>query len=166
LEEALARYHGDNMARENLGGLLKQDGQPGAALKEFQAVLARDPNRESALFGAAACCQDNNDLEGALDYYRKVVAVNPWNPAYQTNLAVLLDIKGDRPGAKKVVDAWLKLEPESVKARSLLVKSLLLDGDVAAAKAAFLKIRDLDPPDLGALEAWFESQLRAAKTKP
>jgi tetratricopeptide (TPR) repeat protein len=165
LDEAVTRYPDDREAWECKAILLKQSGQAAQSLAAFRAVLDKEPDRETALIGAAACCRDLQDLEGTLGYWRQAVHVNPWNPDSHANLAVLLEFKGEWQEAKKVADIWLKLEPESALARKTQVSLLLHAGKVSQAKAEFAKMRALAPPQLSALEAWFEKQLHAAKGK-
>jgi tetratricopeptide (TPR) repeat protein len=60
-------------AREMLGDLLLDLGQPAPALKEYQTVLEHSPNRFNALYGAARSAELAKDPKKARVHYRKLV---------------------------------------------------------------------------------------------
>jgi tetratricopeptide (TPR) repeat protein len=60
-------------ARELLGEMLLQLNQPAAALKEFEASQAREPNRFRNYFGSAKAAEMAGDKARAAGYYRKLV---------------------------------------------------------------------------------------------
>jgi tetratricopeptide (TPR) repeat protein len=62
-------------ARELLGDLLLELGQPGPALGEYEASLQREPNRFNGLHGAARAAELSGDLAKAKSLYAKVVAL-------------------------------------------------------------------------------------------
>jgi len=59
-------------ARELLGAMLLAQGQPEAALTEFEASQKIDPNRLAALFGAARAAETAGDAAKARRYYERV----------------------------------------------------------------------------------------------
>jgi len=59
-------------ARELLGEMLLQVGQPSAALKEFEASAVRDPNRFRNFYGAALAAQRSGDAAKAKQYFAKL----------------------------------------------------------------------------------------------
>ena len=59
-------------ARELLGEMLLQVGQPAAALKEFEASAVRDPNRFRNFYGAALAAQRSGDAAKAREYFTKL----------------------------------------------------------------------------------------------
>jgi hypothetical protein len=75
-------------ARELLGEMLIDLGQPAAALKEFEASHKVEPNRFQGLYGAARAAELAGDGEKARAYYGRLVS-----------LAKAAD--GDRPEIKK-----------------------------------------------------------------
>jgi len=62
-------------ARELLGEMLLELGDPARALKEFEAAHRVEPNRFSGLYGAARAAQMSGDREKATQYYTKLLAL-------------------------------------------------------------------------------------------
>jgi hypothetical protein len=62
-------------AREQLGEMLLASKDPRGALKEFEATLARDPNRFRALAGAARAASQAGDTSAADGYFRTLITV-------------------------------------------------------------------------------------------
>ncbi|MCI0389294.1 MAG: hypothetical protein MOB07_11105 [Acidobacteria bacterium] len=60
-------------AREMLGDLLLETGQPAKALVEFESALRESPNRFNGLFGAARAAEASGDRKKAADYYTQLV---------------------------------------------------------------------------------------------
>ena len=60
-------------ARELLGDLLLEQKQPAAALKEYEASQAREPNRYRNYLGAARAAEAMGDRKKAAEYYGKLV---------------------------------------------------------------------------------------------
>ena len=60
-------------ARELLGEMLLELKQPAAALTEFRATLAKEPNRFRALYGAARAAELSGDPATARSYYAQLV---------------------------------------------------------------------------------------------
>jgi hypothetical protein len=59
-------------AREVLAYVLLDKGEAKAALREFEAVLAKEPNRRRALAGAAQAAERSNNRKKAKDYSAKL----------------------------------------------------------------------------------------------
>jgi hypothetical protein len=62
-------------ARELLGEMLLELNQPGQALVEFQASVAREPNRLNGLFGAARAAELSGNTALARTLYTQLVAL-------------------------------------------------------------------------------------------
>ena len=62
-------------ARELLGDMLLEAGQPAQALREYEASQAREPNRFRGYWGAARAAEAAGDRRIASDYYRKLLAL-------------------------------------------------------------------------------------------
>lgn len=75
-------------ARELLGDMLIELGQPAAALKEFEASHRVEPNRFQGLYGAARAAELAGDRETARIYYTRLVSLGK-------------AADGDRPEIKK-----------------------------------------------------------------
>lgn len=59
--------------REMMAEMLLFDGKANAALKEYQASLASDPNRFNGLLGAAKAAEQLGQRELAVSYYRTLL---------------------------------------------------------------------------------------------
>jgi tetratricopeptide (TPR) repeat protein len=59
-------------ARELLGDMLMETGQPAQALKEYEASQEREPNRFRGLYGAAQAAEKAGDRERAAKYYARL----------------------------------------------------------------------------------------------
>jgi tetratricopeptide (TPR) repeat protein len=62
-------------ARELLGEMLLELGQPAEALQAFEASAEREPNRLRGLYGAAEAAAQSGDRAKAKSYYAKLVAL-------------------------------------------------------------------------------------------
>jgi hypothetical protein len=60
-------------AREVLGDLLLQAGRPADALREYEAVIAREPNRLGPTVGATRAAERAGDTKKAAEYARRVI---------------------------------------------------------------------------------------------
>jgi hypothetical protein len=158
LEAAVTRDPKDWAAWEAKANALWAQGRRAEALAAFQTLLAAAPRREVALSRAAALAQDLNQLEPALDYWRRAVEVNPWVANYRQPLCLLLARLGAWDELRPHCEAWLRLEPASVEARQMWVTYLLRTGRKDQAREEFAKIRALRPPNLGQLQAWFDEE--------
>jgi tetratricopeptide (TPR) repeat protein len=62
-------------ARENLGDLLADMGNPGAAFAEYEKALQDSPNRFNGLYGAARAAEQLGEKQKAKSYYTKLVEI-------------------------------------------------------------------------------------------
>jgi tetratricopeptide (TPR) repeat protein len=62
-------------ARELLGDLLMELGQPAAALKEYEASIAKEPNRFRGLYSAARAAEASGNMAKARVWYQKFAEV-------------------------------------------------------------------------------------------
>jgi len=62
-------------ARELLGDMLLETGQPGPALREFEATLQKEPDRYRALSGAARAAAQAGDRATATKHYGRLLKV-------------------------------------------------------------------------------------------
>jgi tetratricopeptide (TPR) repeat protein len=59
-------------AREMLGDMLMETGQPALALKEYELSQQREPNRFRGLYGAALAAEQSGDRDRATNYFRRI----------------------------------------------------------------------------------------------
>ena len=62
--------------REQLGELLLELKQPGAALEAFETALRNTPNRFNAVYGASRAATLSGDRKKAVDYYQKLIELS------------------------------------------------------------------------------------------
>jgi tetratricopeptide (TPR) repeat protein len=62
-------------ARELLGDLLMELGQPAAALKEYEMSTAKEPNRFRGLYSAARAAEASGNMTKARAWYKKFTLV-------------------------------------------------------------------------------------------
>lgn len=74
-------------AREMLGDLLLDLGEPKEALIEFERSLRRAPNRFNGLYGAARAAELSEDFETARGFYKKLIALSGDGEGGRTELA-------------------------------------------------------------------------------
>jgi hypothetical protein len=160
LESALTRAPQDVASWEGKGLALLLAGRGNEALAAFQAVSRRMPRHENALALAAIVAEQQGDVRLALQYGRRVVEVNPYNPSYQRRLAKLLARTGALAEADRFIRTSLRLDPFSVDARELQVELLARAGNRAEAREAMDTLRRLRPPNLAQLEVRLKPLLR------
>jgi tetratricopeptide (TPR) repeat protein len=166
LEAACRRDRDDGRAGEARGQALMLLGRRAEALAAFEAVLARAPERELALAGAAAVAEALGRAEDALGYWRRVVAADPWAPKYRRWLALLLVRRRAWGEAEPACRAWVRLDPTGAEARAALVECLLAAGRTRAARAEFARVEALAPPNLREPQIRLGRRLRPANPRP
>lgn len=115
------------------------------AIKDYNAVLAKDPKNTSALFdlGLVAAAQGNS--ADAESNYRKALAIDPNLEPALYNLAILRTALGDRTGAVGIYRRAVAADPNSA-APLFNLGVLLRDlGRTAEGDADIAKARQLDP---------------------
>ena len=154
----MAKRPDDLLARESEGFALGGLGRGEEGLAAFEAVLARDPNRESSLEGAALLAADLGRRDRSIELWRRAIAVAPWRSDFHDALARQL-VLGERwPEAAEAARRALKLNPASPKARVTLVVATLRMGSADEARAQFATLLEFaDPVARDGLVRWFDS---------
>jgi tetratricopeptide (TPR) repeat protein len=73
-------------ARELLGEMLLEAGQPKDALQAFEASIAKEPNRLRGAFGAARAAEAAGDAAGARRYYQRTLEIAAAADSQRTEL--------------------------------------------------------------------------------
>ncbi len=155
LEASLAASPDDVPAWQAKGVVLGYLGRPDESLDAFQSALTREPDRESALIGAAALAARANRLDDAIAFSRRAIAINPWRAAYRSDLAAFGFDRRDWKLATEAGREALRLNPADIETRKLLVRCYLRLGNREAARAEFQTLLGFDPPDREELIRWF-----------
>jgi cytochrome c-type biogenesis protein CcmH/NrfG len=160
LERAVRADPDDLDALEAKGYSLWVCGDARGALAAYEGVLAKAPERAYSLDKAAHIAAELGRDESAITYYRRLLAVNPWNPDDHYLLAKLLGQHNDWPATIPELRASLRLDPNQVAARMLLVAAYFQTGDKQRARQEFEIVERLKPQELERLRGWFREQER------
>jgi tetratricopeptide (TPR) repeat protein len=166
LDAALERDPEDLDAMEARADALAMLIRPREALAAYEAVLTRSPRRELALVGAVQVASELRQWEQALDYARRLVAINPWIPDYHRNLAVLLAQQQRWDETQTQCQAWIRIDPMNADARIVWISCLLRNSKDDEAKVEFAKVEALKPANLSQLQIWFARQIRGEVGPP
>jgi Flp pilus assembly protein TadD len=158
LEAAVRDRPDDLSARESLGHVLGILGRPDDALKAFEAILRIEPGRELALRAYARVLARLERLDLARSAMLKAIAVNPWQSDYHLALASLCYKAGDWPAAVAACRDAIRLNPELVEARSLLVQCYLRSREPDKADAEFQLLLRLYPASREVWQRWYDQQ--------
>ncbi len=95
----------------NLGAVLYNRGQRGAARRCFERCLELEPGHVEANFNLANLLEEDGADEIALGHYRKALRSDPMYPDLHVNLALLYERLGSPAQSRQHWQRYLKLEP-------------------------------------------------------
>lgn len=99
-------------------------GRPEDAVREYQAVLARQPDSPTAREELGRLLYRNGNYAEAVPHLEQVVARRPEHPVLRQELAYALDHGGRKEDAAAAYREVLERAPDAVIARSLLAENL------------------------------------------
>jgi predicted CXXCH cytochrome family protein len=158
LDEALRKAPKDPAGWQAKGEALKMLNRREEAQQALERALEQVPNHENVLEDLAYLAQDARRYDDAIAYWKRVVEVNPHKSSYRDALARLLASRGDWIATREQAQGWLKLEPGSVIAWQLSIRSLLEQGKREEARKEFEQLRKLKPRNIAELEAYFRKR--------
>ena len=129
------------------------------ALEAYEAALARAPERELAVTGAAAVAGRMGKIDLAIGYWQRAIRISPKRPHSHHQLALLLLRREQTEAALEHCEMALRLNPVSVEIRVLEVVCLLKQGRKEQARTAFDKLMALKPEKETELRRWFATQV-------
>lgn len=136
----------------NLGQLHAGLGNKIAA-QYFNTAITIAPKNVDALHAKAQYLQDNNDLNGAIEWYKKINAVDPqYEEAYYNTGLLYLDLDSI-PQAYQAFDVAIKVNPVFVQAYYFRGVAAELQGKKNQAKADYEQALKLAPNYEAAQEA-------------
>ena len=94
---------------------------------------------------------------------KKTIAVNPWPSIYRLAVAHNCYRAGDWPGAAAACREALRLNPDLVEARSLLVQCYVRSREPDKADAEFQILIHCYPASRDIWQQWYEQQKQAAQ---
>lgn len=134
-----------------LGGLLRAQKQPQAAIDEFNRVLELDPGNTDAYVDLAGAAMQIPNYELAEVALVKAVEVHPDNFSYRMALAHLyVDHTYQIERAFPQLEAALRLDPKSAGAKDLLGWAQHLTKDTPTAEKTLRAAIQLDPSSAAA----------------
>ena len=95
------------------------------AIGLWEKILHNSPQNEQALLQIGALYQRTQQPEKALECWKKVIALDPWNAGAYWAITPLLMERKEFAEMRMIVGKWLQLVPASVEARQLSVFCLL-----------------------------------------
>ena len=133
-------------AREQLGEMLLEMKQPAAALKEFEAVLKKEPNRFRATYYAAKSAAASGNVAAAKSAFEELLTIYPNEPDLHLFLGMAQLRLRDPQRAILAAKRAIALNPGHVDARTFLAWiELEVRGDADAAINEYQKIVELHP---------------------
>jgi hypothetical protein len=162
LLEAAVRDHPDDLsAGDSLGYVLGALGRPADALRAFEQVLRIQPGREWTLSYSALALRGLKQFDRARAALQKLIAVSPWRSAYRLGLARVCFESGDGATAAAACREAIRLDPELVEARSLLVQCYLKSQEPNRADAELQNLLRFYPASREAWQEWYKEQKQA-----
>ena len=163
LEAAIRDRPDDLSARKSLGVALEILGRGEEALCAFDGILRIDPGHELALRSAGRLLASLQRPAQAREVLRKTIAVNPWRSDYRLALAQFCSQAGDWPGALAACREAIRINPDLLEARSLLVECYLRADDREKADAEFRTLIRFYPASRAVWQEWFRTEDAAAR---
>lgn len=115
------------------------------AIVHARRYLQARPGDAAVLTRLGASLVETEDLEGAIEVFRRVVAIDPKNPDSQRNLASVLYRHKDFEGALAPAEQAVALAPLDADAHVLLGRLLALAGKFDEARSEFERAVQIDP---------------------
>jgi tetratricopeptide (TPR) repeat protein len=155
LELATRRDPEDFEAWDAKAAALWMVGRNAEAMAAHEAILKRLPHRQSTLEQAAKLASELNQGRTAAGYWRRAIAVSPYQASYHHGLAYALLQAGDWQEAAEACRQALQLNPASIEVRKILVTCYLELGDRERAQREFDLLMRFEPAEKEALREWF-----------
>jgi hypothetical protein len=111
----------------------------------FRHALAVTENNWLAHFGVARALQDQGDLAGAEEHYRRALVFNPGYKEAINNLGILIARRGDLQSALACFIQAASLAPQDAFPQLNIGRANERLGKRAAAREAYLRALNLDP---------------------
>ncbi len=156
LREAAERAPEDVAASEGLGQALRRDKHLREALVIFDKTLQRAPQRELTLGTAALTALEAGEMERSIAYWRRLLAINPYDWQGHAYLGQALAHRGRWTDAVDACRQALQLHPFEPRTRMLLIDCLVHQGQKKSARAEFATLSALGSPQPEKLRQWFD----------
>ena len=129
----------------------------------FERILRIQPGREWTLSYSALALKGLQRFDLARAALQKTIAVNPWRSDYRLGLARVCSQAGDWAGAVAACREAIRLNPDLVEARSLLVQCYLQSREPDKADAELQDLLRFYPASREAWQQWYKQQKQAGR---
>lgn len=143
--DTVARNPESWLARNDLGAILYEKGDAGAAIPLFQSALALEPENSDAWNNLGAALDKLGRDDEAADAYEKALTLRPYFAEAHRNLGDILLRKGRLDDAIAEYQKAVELRPDLVKPHFSLGLALLQKHKPAEAAAQFEQVARLQP---------------------
>ncbi len=128
--------------------------QSSEALDVVEKTLAWAPNNEASLFQAASLAMTPGKLDRAVEYWKRLIALNPDVASFYAGLTNAHALRGEWPEAAAAAEEAVRLTPTQPGPRTSLIQALLRVGDRDRAEREFAILRRMQPPNLEEIRRW------------
>lgn len=139
-QKAITLNPKDAIAHNNLGLVLYEQKKLAEAITHYQKAIALDSKLAQAHNNLGNALKDNQDWQGAIAHYQKALSLNPNYAKAHNNLGNILFFQKDLDGAISHLKKAIAIDPNYVGVYPLLARALLLQGQIAQARAITLQI--------------------------
>jgi hypothetical protein len=146
-----------------LGDVLRESGDCGSAIREYQTVVSMQARHRDAHTNLGICLAQTGRLEEAETALRRALEIDPAFPRGYTNLGALALTMGDHHAAREAYRRAIELEPQNVLARMQLARLYeAIFADFHSAARMCGEVRALAPSTPGVAECVARNQRLAA----
>jgi protein O-mannosyl-transferase len=142
---ALAVTTGNNIAHNNLGVALADQGKIDEAIAQYSEALRNQPDYANAHNNLGVALDDQGKIDEAIAHYSEALRIKPDYANAHINLGVALANQGKIDGAITQFTEALRIEPDSAKAHNDLGVALASAGKIDEAIAHFTEALRIKP---------------------
>lgn len=150
----------DVVGRDARAWVLWLNEEPREAVREIESALKVKPDDETLLRAAATYSANLGQDSKAVNYYQRVLKINPWDSDAHGRLAQLLAKRGQWADVETECRAALRGNPTFIEARRYLILCLLEKDQPDQAQAEMNTILSLQPANAADLRVWFNRQMK------
>jgi tetratricopeptide (TPR) repeat protein len=148
------------IALVNRANIFKQIHKWDAAIADYSAALAINPNHLGATFGRAGIWLDQGNFDRAIEGYNEVVRMNPKFSTGFSNRGIAYEGKKDYERALADYNEAVRIDPKNQNARINRSNAWLVSGEPEKAIADADEVIQLNPNNVGAYKnrgnGWLE----------
>ena len=145
LNEAIAADDGNYDAWRDRGDAKLISGDTEGAISDFQQVLDNDEGNVEALEQIVRAFAANQKFDEAMDYIKKVIALDPESPSAYTMRASLYMMQDKSEDALDDLDTAVELDPSNIALRLTRAQMLAMQEDYEEALADIDRALELRP---------------------